>query len=78
MHLLINSICPIKIHDRGVAKPGIAAGLGPVDRRFKSCRPDQIKGGCTNKVLKKFRLKLNMQLLLSDSCHEKSKNIQTN
>ena len=40
MHLLIKSICPIKINDRGVAKPGIAAGLGPVDRRFKSCRPD--------------------------------------
>src|SRR5215210_6767514 len=25
---------------RGVAKPGIALGLGPRDRRFESCRPD--------------------------------------
>ena len=31
-----------KITHRGVAKPGIAAGLGPVDRRFKSFRPDQL------------------------------------
>ena len=29
-----------KITHRGVAKPGIAAGLGPVDRRFKSFHPD--------------------------------------
>ena len=27
---------------RGVAKPGIAAGLGPVDRRFKSFHPDHL------------------------------------
>ena len=26
---------------RGVAKPGIALGLGPRDRRFKSYHPDQ-------------------------------------
>ena len=32
----------IKLINRGVAKPGIAAGLGPVDRRFKSCRPDHL------------------------------------
>ena len=39
--MLNSCIYLIKLSDRGVAKPGIAAGLGPVDRRFKSCRPDQ-------------------------------------
>ena len=27
-------------HNRGVAQPGSASGLGPEGRRFKSCRPD--------------------------------------
>ena len=31
----------IKSHNRGVAQPGSASGLGPEGRRFKSCRPDQ-------------------------------------
>ncbi len=41
--LLNIDIYLIKLSNRGVAKPGIAAGLGPVDRRFKSCRPDHVK-----------------------------------
>ncbi len=48
MKLVIN--CPIKSSSRGVAKPGIAAGLGPVDGRFKSWRADHLE------VMKKAKI----------------------
>ncbi len=41
--MLIINIQFIKQLNRGVAKPGIALGLGPRDRRFKSYHPDHIK-----------------------------------
>ena len=39
--MLKSNIQFIQLSIRGVAKPGIALGLGPRDRRFKSYHPDQ-------------------------------------